>query len=112
MCPGVMLSTGRARESPNPIEFGNAGQNWENIGWKVKVDFTELAQRILPKDHIQILRPLLPYSPLQPNGNGLQSVLFDRNSYGPSRGINWPDWRGGRAAGTCCKSHQTPSVSN
>ena len=29
-------------ESPKPLEFGNAGQNWENIGWRVKVKFTEL----------------------------------------------------------------------
>ncbi len=31
-----------------------------------------------PKDHIDTLRPLLPnkYSPLQPNGNGLQSVYL------------------------------------
>lgn len=65
-------------ESPKPVEFGNAGQNWEDIGWKVKVVFTELAQKIRPKDHIDILRPLLPnrYSPLQPNGNGLQSVYL------------------------------------
>jgi putative restriction endonuclease len=65
-------------ESPKPLEFGNAGQNWENIGWRVKVEFTELANRIRPKDHIDILRPLLPdrYSPLQPNGNGLQSVYL------------------------------------
>ena len=65
-------------ESPKPEEFGNAGQNWENIGWKVQVNFTELANRVRPKDHIDILRPLLPirYSPLQPNGNGLQSVYL------------------------------------
>jgi hypothetical protein len=65
-------------ESPKPVEFGNAGQNWEDIGWKVKVVFTELVQKIRPKDHIDILRPLLPnrYSPLQPNGNGLQSVYL------------------------------------
>jgi putative restriction endonuclease len=65
-------------ESPKPLEFGTAGQNWENIGWKVKVAFTGLSQRIRPKDHIEILRPLLPvrYSPLQPNGNGLQSVYL------------------------------------
>ena len=24
-------------ESPKPLEFGNAGQNWENVGWKVTV---------------------------------------------------------------------------
>jgi putative restriction endonuclease len=33
---------------------------------------------VRPKDHIDILRPLLPdrYSPLQANGNGLQSVYL------------------------------------
>jgi putative restriction endonuclease len=65
-------------ESPKPLEFGTAGQNWENIGWKVKVNFTKLDNRVRPKDHIGVLRPLLPdrYSPLQPNGNGLQSVYL------------------------------------
>jgi hypothetical protein len=65
-------------ESPTPQEFGTAGQTWENIGWKVKVRFTELQNKVRPKDHIGILRPLLPekYSPLQPNGNGLQSVYL------------------------------------
>jgi hypothetical protein len=65
-------------ESPKPLEFGSAGQNWEDIGWKVKVAFTGLNQKIRPKDHIGVLRPLRPerYSPLQPNGNGLQSVYL------------------------------------
>lgn len=65
-------------ESPKPLEFGTAGQNWEDIGWKVKVSFIELTTRIRPKDHIGILRPLLPkkYAPLQPNGNGLQSIYL------------------------------------
>ncbi len=65
-------------ESPKPTEFGSAGKNWENIGWKVKVHFTELANIIRPKDYISILRASLPekYSPLQLNGNGLQSVYL------------------------------------
>ena len=65
-------------ESPKPLEFGTAGENWENIGWKVKVSFTKLTNKVRPKDHIEVLRPLLParYSPLQPNGNGLQSVYL------------------------------------
>ena len=37
-------------ESPKPEEFGNAGQNSENIGWKVKVSFTELANKVLSKN--------------------------------------------------------------
>jgi putative restriction endonuclease len=65
-------------ECPKPLEFGKTGANWENIGWKVKVRFTELRNDIRPKDHIDNLRPFLPnvYSPLQTNGNGLQSVYL------------------------------------
>jgi len=65
-------------ESPKPPEFGNSGQNWENVGWRVAVQFTQLSNRVRPKDHIEILRPLLPerYAPLQANGNGLQSVYL------------------------------------
>jgi hypothetical protein len=67
-------------ESPKPLEFASAGQNWENIGWKVTVNFTELTNRIRPKDHIELLRPLLPdrYSPLQANGNGIQSIYLTK----------------------------------
>jgi len=36
-------------ESPKPLEFGTAGQNWENIGWKVKVGFTGLSQKDTPE---------------------------------------------------------------
>lgn len=65
-------------ESPKPAEFGAAGQYWGNVGWKVRVQFTHLNHRIRPKDHIELLRPLLPskYSPLQANGNGIQSVYL------------------------------------
>jgi putative restriction endonuclease len=78
----LILAVGIAQsycwESPKPLEFGTAGQNWEQIGWRVKVTFTELANKVRPKDHIGVLRPLLPakYSPLQSNGNGLQSVYL------------------------------------
>lgn len=65
-------------ESPKPLEFGEAGQNWENVGWKVKVRFTTLLNKVRPKDHMSVLRPVLPdrYSPLQPNGNGVQSIYL------------------------------------
>ena len=66
-------------EFPKPTEFGNAGQNWGNNGWRVDVAFKEIINPIKPKSHINILRPYLPgiYSPLQNNGNGNQSYLFD-----------------------------------
>ena len=65
-------------ESPKPLEFGKAGSYWENIGWKVKVRFTPLKHRIRPKNHIELLRHLLPvrYSPLQVTGDGIQSVYL------------------------------------
>jgi putative restriction endonuclease len=65
-------------ESPKPQEFGSAGQNWDNIGWKINVGFTKLLHSIRPKDHIGILRAVLPsrYSPLQQNGNGIQSIYL------------------------------------
>jgi hypothetical protein len=65
-------------ESPKPQEFGSAGQYRENVGWKVRVHFTALLHRLRPKDHMNVLRGLLPsrYSPLQTNGNGIQSIYL------------------------------------
>ena len=65
-------------ESPKPVEFGSTGNYWKDVGWKVKVRFTPLTQQIRPKEHISLLLPFLPskYSPLQANGNGLQSVYL------------------------------------
>ena len=65
-------------ESPKPYEFGTTGEYWEGIGWKIRVQFTPLIHRMRPKDHMGVLRPLLPsrYSPLQANGNGVQSIYL------------------------------------
>jgi hypothetical protein len=65
-------------ESPKPAEFGEAGQNWENVGWRVRVRFTTLLNKVRPKDYIGVIQALLPsrYSPLQANGNGIQSVYL------------------------------------
>ena len=65
-------------ESPKPAEFGGVGLNWEAIGWRVRVSFACLQNKIRPKEHIDLLRGLLPsrYSPLQNSGNGIQSVYL------------------------------------
>ena len=65
-------------ESPKPAEFGGVGLNWEAIGWRVRVSFVSLQNKIRPKNHIELLRMLLPsrYSPLQESGNGIQSVYL------------------------------------
>jgi putative restriction endonuclease len=65
-------------ESPKPPEFGSVGTNWETIGWRVRVTFTQLQSRVRPKDHMALLRPTLPakYSPLQDSGDGKQQVYL------------------------------------
>jgi putative restriction endonuclease len=71
-------ATSHAYEAPKPIEFGNAGAYWDRIGWRVDVSFATLSGPIRPADHIQALLPVLPkrYSPLRPNGAGLQNVYL------------------------------------
>ncbi len=73
----VGVVSGRAQTGPKP-DFGAAGSNWSQEGWYVPVDYCRLEHELRPKDHIEILRPFLPvkYSPLLPNGNGLQSVYL------------------------------------
>lgn len=73
---GRILSVGR--EAPKPDEFGEAGANWDAIGWRVEVDYIELANGIRPKEFIDLLRPHLPekYSPITKSGDGLQSVYL------------------------------------
>ncbi len=35
-------------EAPKPIEFGSAGRNWDEIGWRVDVRFAPLAKQVRP----------------------------------------------------------------
>lgn len=65
-------------ECPKPREFGSAGQNWENIGWRVNVKFTSLLNKVRPKDHMGVLKAVLSsrYAPLQANGNGNQALYL------------------------------------
>lgn len=73
---GIAIS--HAYEAPKPLEFGQAGAYWDNIGWRVDVRFSELRGPIKPAEHMLQLGPRLPerYAPLQANGNGLQGVYL------------------------------------
>jgi hypothetical protein len=77
---GIVAS--HAYEAPKPLEFGQTGAYWDNIGWRVDVRFAELRLPIRPSEHMNVLAPLLPerYSPLLPTGTGLQSVYLTRMS--------------------------------
>lgn len=74
----IGVVTGPAQTGPKPEAFGAAGPNWSQEGWFVPVDYCTLKNPVRPKDHAVVLRPFLPlkYSPLQPNGDGLQSVYL------------------------------------
>lgn len=73
----IGVATGPAESSRKP-KFASGGEAWSEDGWIVPVEFSELDQPFRPKDHMAELRPHLPrkYSPLQANGNGLQSVYL------------------------------------
>jgi hypothetical protein len=76
--PAIGVALSHAYEAPKPLEFGQVGAHWDVIGWRVDMRFTILRQQIRSVEHIERLRPFLPtkYSPLQPNGDGLQSVYL------------------------------------
>lgn len=55
---------------------------WNTIGWKVRVNFIRLENQVSPREHINLLAPLLPdkYSPLQLSGRGNQVYLAEISS--------------------------------
>ncbi len=73
----IGIVQGYCFECPRPLEFGAAGRAWNDIGWRINVRFLPIGHAIHPKDHIDVLRSLLPsrHSPLQQNGNGNQMYL-------------------------------------
>ena len=74
----IGIATSYCWECPKPAEFGSTGQYWENVGWRISVSFTSLVHRIRPKDHMDVLKSVLPgrYSPLQSSGNGNQALYL------------------------------------
>ncbi len=73
------IAQGPAYTCPKPTEFGTAGANWDEIGWRVDVIFSILRHSIQPREHMGLLRPLLPerYSPIRPDGVGNQMYLTE-----------------------------------
>jgi hypothetical protein len=76
----IGIARSNAYEAPKPLEFGQVGAYWEQIGWRVDVEFIELRRPIRPSEYMDVLAPLLPskYAPLRPAGGGLQSVYLTR----------------------------------
>ena len=76
----IGIAKSNAYEAPKPLEFAETGAYWKKIGWRVDVLFHELSMPIRPAGFMDAIKPVLPkkYSPLQPNGSGLQSVYLTR----------------------------------
>ena len=81
-CDTLIRSIGTARsycfESPKPAEFGTAGPNWNQVGWRVQVEWKSLIHQVRPKNHMDLIKAHLPsrYSPLTADGNGLQGIYL------------------------------------
>jgi hypothetical protein len=73
----IGIATSPAQSSPKP-DFGSKGTHWDNEGWLVEVQFTELARPVRIREYMELVGPTLPekYSPLQANGNANQAYLF------------------------------------
>ena len=79
---GAIKGFGMARThcytSPRPDEFGHIGQAWNEVGWRVDIDFQPFIEPVLPARHMQAIGPTLPerYSPIRANGHGNQGVYL------------------------------------
>jgi len=62
-----------------PVEFAKAGEQWDKDGWRVDVRYTKLGSPMALKNHMPVIRHLLPpkYSPIQQSGRGHQSYLSE-----------------------------------
>ena len=75
----VSTAVAQAYSAPKPVEFGTAGTEWSDDGWRADADYQLLKQKVSPKQHLDKIAHLLPskYSPLQSNGDGNQAYLFE-----------------------------------
>jgi hypothetical protein len=64
--------------SPRPDEFGHIGEVWDELGWRVDINFNRITPTLRPADHMKTLASVLPerYSPLSQAGHGYQHVYL------------------------------------
>ena len=75
---GFGLARTHCYTSPRPDEFGHIGQAWNEVGWRVDIDFQAFTDPIRPMQHMHVIGPTLPekYSPIRLNGYGNQGVYL------------------------------------
>jgi putative restriction endonuclease len=67
-----------SQECDRPLAFGKTGEQWDPDGWRVPVDWCVLTTPVVPKRHLDVIRPLLPatHAPMRPNGEGNQGCYL------------------------------------
>jgi putative restriction endonuclease len=75
---GIGIAQTHCYTSPRPDEFGHIGEVWDELGWRVDVNFNRITPTLRPADHMQTLAPVLPerYSPLNEAGHGYQHIYL------------------------------------
>lgn len=79
----VGVATGPAASAEKP-DFGATGDQWDNEGWFVPVEFEVIDDPVRPKDFVAELLPHFAekYNPIQANGDGNQGVYLAEVSEG------------------------------
>jgi hypothetical protein len=69
----------KAYSAPKPASFENASNNWSQIGWLVEVEFSQLADPVMPKEHLQVIGKYLTTksAPLDQTGRGKERYLVE-----------------------------------
>ena len=75
----IALVETAAETAQKPLEFGSAGDNWNQEGWLVRVNWQPLRQPIVPQTYFELIQPLLSerHSPISTSsGRGNQGVYL------------------------------------
>ena len=75
----IGLVESAAETAPKPPEFGSTGEYWGDNGWLVRVNWQPLQQPLVPREHFELIKPLLPerHSPISTtSGRGNQGVYL------------------------------------
>jgi hypothetical protein len=69
----------KAYSAPKPASFEGTSNNWSRIGWLVEVEYSQLANPITPKDHLELIGKYLKTksAPLSETGRGKERYLVE-----------------------------------
>lgn len=69
----------KAYSAPKPASFETASNNWSQIGWLVEVEFSQLDDPVVPKEHLQVIGQYLTTksAPLDETGRGKERYLVE-----------------------------------